>query len=238
MKLSIILPVYNEKRYLEELIKKVLAVKLPIEREIIIIESNSTDGSKEIVKKYEGKKDFKIIYEDKPRGKGSAVKKGFDAATGDIIIIQDADLEYNPRDYLKLIDPIIKKQAKFVIGSRKLGQDTWKIRNPKTNIMKAGFINVIAHLADHFFNILYGVHLTDPQSMYKVFHKDCLKGIKFKSNYFDLDWEICARFIRKGYTPLELPIYYRSRSFKEGKKIRLLRDIFLNIKAIIKYRFS
>jgi len=237
MKLSIILPVYNEKKYLVKLINKILAVKLPIEREIIIIESNSTDGSKEIVKKYESKKGFKVIYEDKANGKGFAVRNGFKMITGDIILIQDADLEYNPNDYNKLIEPILKKQTKFVIGSRKMGKKTWMIRKQEKNISKITFINIIAHFADLIFNLLYGVNITDPQSMYKVFHKDCLKGINFKSNYFNLDWEICAKFIRKGYIPLEIPVYYKSRSFNEGKKIRLIRDIFLNTYSIIKYRF-
>lgn len=238
MKLSIILPVYNEKKDFAILIKKVIKQKISIEKEIIIIESNSTDGTKEVVKSYEGKEGIKIIYEEKPNGKGSAVKKGFKAATGDIILIQDADLEYDTKDYQKLIDPIIRKEAKFVLGSRKMGHNTWKIRNMKTNPFKAYFINVIANMADIFFNILYDVKLSDPQTMYKVFKKECIKGINFESNYFNLDWEICARLVRRGYIPIELPIYYKSRSFSEGKKVKLSRDIFLNMYIIIKYRFK
>ena len=236
-KLSIIIPVYNERQYFEKLIKRVLAVKLPIQREIIIVESNSTDGTRALVKKYEKRKDFKIVYEDGPHGKGSALKKGFRAATGSIILIQDSDLEYNPDDYPKLIKPILNGKCKFVLGSRKLGQQTWKIRNSKTNVVKVAFINVIANLADTVFNIIYGVHLTDTQTMYKVFRKECIKGIKFDSNYFNLDFEICARLIRRGYIPLEVPIRYKSRSFTEGKKIKIIRDIFLNTYTIIKFRF-
>jgi glycosyltransferase involved in cell wall biosynthesis len=235
-KLSIVMPVYNEKKYFEKILQRVMKVNLPVEKEIVIVESNSTDGTRQLVKKYEKKKGFKIIYEDKPRGKGSAVKRGFKAATGDIILVQDADLEYNPQDYPKLIEPILKNKTKFVLGSRKMGQKTWKIRNSKTSVVKVAFINIIANLADTFFNILYGVHLTDSQTMYKVFRRECIKGIDFKSNHFNLDFEICARLIRRGYIPLEVPIRYKSRSFSEGKKIKLSRDIFINLYTIIKYR--
>jgi glycosyltransferase involved in cell wall biosynthesis len=237
MMLSVILPVYNERKYFEKILKRVLAVKLPIKREIIIIESNSTDGTREIVKRYEGFPGVRVIYEDRPRGKGSAVKKGLKAAKGDIILIQDSDLEYDPQDYPKLLEPILADKAKFVIGSRKMSHDGWQIRKMRKNRLVSGLINVLANLADAFFNVLYGVHLTDPQSMYKVFKRACLKGIRFRSNYFDLDWEMCAKFIRRGYVPLEIPIRYDSRSFGEGKKVRLLRDIFLNVYAIVRYRF-
>ncbi|MBU0763057.1 MAG: glycosyltransferase family 2 protein [Candidatus Altiarchaeota archaeon] len=237
MKLSIIMPVYNEARYFEKILGKVRKVRLPLKKEIIIVESNSTDGTREIVKKYENIKDIKIIYQEKALGKGNAIMQGLKKATGDIILIQDADLEYDPRDYNKLIAPILKKEVKFVIGSRKMGHKTWQIRSMKTNKYVVLFVNVIANLADEIFNLLYDVHLTDPQSMYKVFHKDCLKGVKFKSNRFDWDWEICARFIRKGIIPIEFPIAYNSRDFSEGKKINIAREIFLNATAIIKYRF-
>lgn len=237
MKLSIIMAVYNEAEYFEELMRKVLNVKLPVDREILIIESNSTDGTRDLVKKFENTKDVHVIYESKPHGKGAAIKKGLKAAKGDIFLIQDGDLEYEPEDYPRLIKPILSKETKFVIGSRKMGHNTWQIRNMKTNTLLAVFINVIANLADAFFNILYNVHLTDPQSMYKVFHRDCLNGIKFRSNYFNLDWEIVAKLVRKGHVPLEIPITYHSRGFVEGKKVRMSRDIFLNIWAIIKYRF-
>lgn len=235
-KLSIVMPVYNEKKYFEKILQRVMKVNIPLEKEIVIVESNSTDGTRQLVKKYEKRKGFKVIYEDKPRGKGSAVKRGFKAATGDIILIQDSDMEYNPQDYPKLIEPILRNKAKFVLGSRKIGQNTWKIRSSKTSIIKVAFINVIAHMADAFFNVLYGVHLTDSQTMYKVFRRECIKGIKFTSNHFNLDFEICARLIRRGYIPVEVPIRYKSRSFSEGKKIKLFRDIFINLYTIIKYR--
>lgn len=238
MKLSIIIPVYNERKYFEEIIKRVLAVKLDkIEKEIIIIESNSTDGTRDLVKKCEGKPSFKIIYEPRPRGKGSAVKKGFKAATGDIILIQDADLEYKPEEYPELLKPILEGKAKFVLGSRHLGAGHWKIRRFNSSMWSSSMINVGSEMLALSFYLLYGVKLTDPQTMFKVFKRDCLDGIKFKSNYFELDWEIVIKLIKKGYIPLEVPVSYKSRTFKEGKKIKLFRDGILNLKAIFWYKF-
>jgi hypothetical protein len=118
-----------------------------------------------------------------------------------------------------------------------MGHSTWQIRNMNESVVMALFINVIANLADAFFNLLYNVKLTDPQSMYKVFHRECLENVDLKSNYFNLDWEICAKFVRAGYVPLELPVKYDSRSFADGKKLNLFRDIFLNVYTIIYYRF-
>jgi glycosyltransferase involved in cell wall biosynthesis len=236
-KLSIIIPVYNEKKYFIKLLKKVLSVKLPIDREIIIVESGSKDGSHELAQKYVHKKGFKVIFEPRPMGKGHALKAGFKAATGTIILVQDADLEYDPNDYPKLLAPILKGETKFVLGSRKLGRNIWKTRSHKTGFFKAAFINVISTLADGFFNLLYNVRLTDTQTMYKVFRRECLKGIRFESNHFNLDFEICARLIRRGYIPIEVPIIYNSRGFDEGKKINILRDVFINTFTVIKFRF-
>jgi glycosyltransferase involved in cell wall biosynthesis len=237
MKLSVIIPLYNEAEYFERLLAAVLAVKLPLEREIIIVESNSTDGSRELAKKYGKRPGIRVILQERPMGKGSAVRAGLAAAKGDVILIQDADMEYDPRDYPKLLQPILAGETKFVIGSRKMGHTTWQIRSMKANFLMALFINVIANIADAFFNLLYNVKLTDPQSMYKVFHRDCLKGVKLKSDLFNLDWEICAKFIRAGHVPLELPVHYASRDFSEGKKVKLFRDMFINTYAIVYYRF-
>lgn len=237
MKLSIVMPVYNEAAYFKELVKKIDAVKLPLEKEIVIVESNSSDGSRELVREYEKRGGVKVVYEDSPGGKGRAVRKGLEKATGDVILIQDADLEYDPQDYAKLVQPILDGKADFVLGSRKMGKNTWQIRSTNKNPVRAFFINVVASLADFFFNVLYGVWLSDPQTMYKVFRRKCLEGMDFKSDYFNLDWEICAKFIRKGYKPLEVPISYESRGFAEGKKIKLSRDLLLNPYTIVKYRF-
>ncbi len=234
-KLSIIIPVYNEAATVETLLEKVLAVKLPLKREIIIIESNSTDGTQQIIKKYEKK--CKILHQDKPNGKGNALKLGFQHATGDIILIQDADLEYKPEEYTKLLQPILDNKTSFVLGSRPMGKDTWKIREYLKDTVYARLLNLGGLFYNTLFNILYGVHLTDPSTMYKVFKRECIKNMKFKCNYFDLDWEIVAKLVKKGYKPIEIPISYTSRSLHEGKKIRFLRDGFLVFFAILRFRF-
>jgi glycosyltransferase involved in cell wall biosynthesis len=239
MKLSIIMPVYNEEKYIDQIINRVDAIDIGnLEKEIIIIESNSIDGTRDLIKKYENKKGYKIIYEDRAEGKGCAVRKGLKTATGDLILIQDADLEYNPNDYPELLKPLLEGRGKFVLGSRYLGNKRIFIRKFKGAPIKAFYINIGAKFLDTIFNILYGVRITDPQTMYKVFKKECLEGIEFKSNYFDLDWEMVGKFVRKGYVPLEIPISYKSRDIYQGKKIRLRRDALKNLWAIIKYRFK
>lgn len=238
MKLSIIMPVYNEANYIDEIISKVSSVDIGnLKKEIIIIESNSTDGTRDLIKKYENKIGFKIIYEEKPRGKGHAVRKGFKAATGDIILIQDADLEYNPDEYPKLLKPILEGNIKFVLGSRHLGNNGWVVRKFTNDPVRALVLNVGSLGFNFLFNILYGTWITDPTTMYKVFRSECLADIEFKSDYFDLDWEIVGKFIRKGYIPIEVPISYYSRSNSEGKKFKLRRDVYKNLRSVIKYRF-
>jgi len=237
-KLSIILPVYNEKDSFPIIMDRLLKKQLHnLDKEIIIIESNSKDGTRKVVENYRGISNVKIIYEDKPQGKGHAVRNGFLYATGDIILIQDADLEYDIDDYDILLDPIIKEEQKFVLGSRHLGANCWKIRQFEKNRI-IGFVMNLGHqLFTAFFNVLYWQRLKDPTTMYKVFKKDCIDGIDFECNRFDLDWEIVAKLVRKGYIPLEIPINYKSRSFSEGKKIKFFRDPITWIIAIIKYRF-
>jgi len=236
MKLSIIIPVYNEKRYFEVLLKKVLDVKIPLKKEIIIVEGNSDDGTKELVKKYEGKLNFKIIYEYNRSGKGAAVRKGIRAATGDIILIQDSDLEYNPKEYNKLLKPILKGKTKFVLGSRNLGLETWAIRKYDHGKWYGYTINVCSEMLYLLFYVLYGVKYTDPQTMFKIFHKDCLKDITLVSNKFDLDWEIVCKLTRKGFIATEIPVSYKGRTNEEGKKINVWRDGPLALWTIIKYR--
>jgi glycosyltransferase involved in cell wall biosynthesis len=214
----------------------VMDVRLPVEKEIIIIESNSTDGTRKLVKKYEKKKGIKIIYEDVARGKGAAIKKGFNEATGDIILIQDADLEYDPKEYPVLLLPILSGAADFVLGSRHLGMNTWQIRKFDYSKWYGNLVNLGSEALNMLFYILYQVKLTDPQTMFKVFRKECISDVNFKSNYFQLDWEIVIKLIKKGYIPKEVPISYKARTVEEGKKIRLSRDGILALIAIFKYR--
>lgn len=237
-KLSIIIPIYNEALTVAKLLDRVLAVKIPkIDKEIIIIESNSTDGTREIVRKYEKKKEINIFYQEKPYGKGNALKLGFQHATGDIILIQDADLEYKPEEYEKLLEPILSGKISFVLGSRPLAKESWSIRKYAGYFFYARLLNIGGFLYTMLFNVLYLVWLTDPATMFKVFRKECIQDINWKTNYFDFDWELVAKLIKKGYKPVEVPISYSSRSTQEGKKIRFLRDGFLVFWAIVRFRF-
>lgn len=236
-KLSIIIPIYNEAAYVSQLLDRVLAVQLPVSKEIIIVESNSTDGTHDIVKKYEKKKNIKVLYQEKPLGKGNALKLGFQHATGDIILIQDADLEYKPEQYGQLLEPILSGKTSFVLGSRPLAKEGWGIRKYPGYFFYARLLNIGGFFYTMLFNLLYFTWLTDPATMFKIFKRECISAMTFKSNYFDLDWELVAKLIRKGYKPIEVPVSYHSRSTAEGKKIRFFRDGFLVFFAILRYRF-
>jgi glycosyltransferase involved in cell wall biosynthesis len=237
MKVSIIIPVYNEARTIEELLERVMKVKIPAEKELVIVESNSTDGTREIVRKYSKRRGVKLVLQDRPAGKGNALKVGFSRASGDIILIQDGDLEYKPEEYPYLLKPILEGQASFVLGSRHLGKGDWKIRKFVENSAYARALNFGGLFYTSLFNVLYGVRLTDPATMFKIFRRDCIKDIEFKSNIFELDWEIVAKLIKRGYRPQELSVSYASRDSESGKKIRFFRDGVRVFFAILRFRF-
>ena len=207
-------------------IKKVEKVELPhnIEKEIIIIDDYSIDGTRDILKKLKDK--YKIIYHDRNYGKGAAIKTGLKEITGDIIIIQDADLEYDPGEYPKLLLPVINNKTKVVYGSRFLAEHV-----PRYRIFYLGnkFLSFL-------FSLMYGQKISDIETCYKVFHKDVLENITIKSNGFNFEPEITAKLIKAGYKIKEIPISYQSRSFREGKKISW-RDGVVAIYCLIKYRF-
>jgi len=237
-KCSFIVPVYNEVETFSILMSSLVKKILPSDgkKEIIIIESNSNDGTREAVQQFEKYPEVKVIYQDQPRGKGNAVREGFANATGDIVVIQDADLEYDLNDLDELLPPLLKYQAAFVLGSRHGGQ--WKMRQFADEKGMSAFFNFGHQLFTGLLNLLYGQRLKDPFTMYKVFRRDCLYGLRFDANHFDFDFELVIKLIRKGYKPVEIPINYRSRSFKEGKKVRVFRDPLTWIWALVKYRFS
>jgi glycosyltransferase involved in cell wall biosynthesis len=245
MKVSIIIAVYNEASTVATLLERVWAQPLPAAtKEIIIVESNSTDGSREIVAEFlarhggEPGAPIQVIYQDGPRGKGHAVRQGFAAATGEILLIQDADLEYDVADYPELLKPILDGRGAFVLGSRHMGSAGWKIRKFAHGGLRAGFMNVGGMLFHTFFNVLFATRLTDPTTMYKVFRADCLRGLSLTCDRFDFDFELLGKLIRSGFMPLEVPVSYKSRGFDAGKKIRIFRDPITWVVAILACRFA
>jgi hypothetical protein len=238
--LSVIIPIYNEKSTALELLNTVYCKNLEnfdLSKEIIIVESNSSDGTREIAKQFaEEHHDVKLILEDKPLGKGHAVRSGFNAATGDFITIQDGDLEYDINDYDKLLIPLVKFQKPFVLGSRHTGD--WQMRKfGGEGSVFALILNVAHILFCALMNFVCGTKLKDPFTMFKLFRRECLYELRFDGNRFEIDWEIVIKFTRKGFMPVELPVNYNSRDFKEGKKIRIFKDGILCVIAAIKYGY-
>ncbi len=215
MKLSIIIPVYNEKNTIHEILRRIEAVKLDgFEREIVIVDDFSTDGTREILKKLD--RGYKIFCEDRNIGKGKAVKRGFEEAGGDIILIQDADLEYNPNDYPRLMEPIIDGRADVVFGSRFLNSE---IRAQNKIIYRRGFI--FSRFLNLFSNFLSGFWLSDIYTCYKVFSAKAAKTIvpEIKSKRFGIDPELVSLIAKNKFRVLEIPIRYQGRTYQEGKKI-------------------
>jgi hypothetical protein len=239
-RLSVIVPVYNEKATFTQLIEVLLRKEIEgVDIEVIIVESNSADGTRELVMRYQDHPRVRIILEDRPRGKGHAVRTGLAAATGDIVLFQDADLEYDIDDYDGLIKPILTYQQNFVIGSRHtVNTRVWKIRKFNEAGGLAAIFN-FGHMAFlGLFNLIYQQRLMDPFSMFKVFRRDCLYGLTFECNRFDFDFEIVIKLLRKGYRALELPVNYKARSFREGKKVTMIRDPLTWLRALVTYRAS
>ncbi|MEO5959313.1 MAG: glycosyltransferase family 2 protein, partial [Opitutaceae bacterium] len=178
-----------------------------------------------------------VILEETPRGKGRAVRTGLARATGDVVLIQDADLEYDLNDYDALLAPLATGRQTFVLGSRH-GQGGWAIRKFTDQPVQALVLNLAHWGFTLMINAALGIWLRDPFTMYKVFRRECLAGLAFECNRFDFDWELLIKLVRKGYRPIEIPISYKSRSFKEGKKISMFRDPLTWIWALLKYRFQ
>ena len=236
--LSVVVPIYNEAATARVALEAILAKEVPgWTLEIIIVESNSTDGTRAIVEEYREHPRARLILEDRPRGKGFAVRTGLAAATGDVVLIQDADLEYDLNDYEVLLAPLAAGRQSFVLGSRH-GQGGWAIRTFSDQPAQALVLNC-AHWGFTFLiNVSLGVWLRDPFTMYKVFRRDCLDGLAFECNRFDFDWELLIKLIRRGHRPIEIPVSYKSRSFKEGKKISMFRDPVTWLWALAKVRFQ
>jgi hypothetical protein len=236
-KCSIVVPAFNESRSFPVLMDALLKKTIPgADREILIVESNSTDGTREIAKRYETHPEVKLVLEERPRGKGHAVRANLEKTTGDIILFQDADLEYDINDYDALVAPIIARQALFVLGTRHGGD--WKMRKFTDQEGLSTAMNLGHVFFTSLLNVLYRQKMRDPFTMFKVFHRDCLYGLEFECNRFDFDHELVIKFVRKGYTPLEIPVNYWSRSFREGKKVRFFRDPLTWLRIDFKLRFT
>jgi len=237
--LSIIMPVFNESGTVDKTIQRVLSKEVPnCSIQLIIVESNSSDGTREIVESFRDNPKVKIVLQNQARGKGNAVRSGIEVADGDIILIQDADDEYDIDDYDVVLEPILKGHADFVLGSRHSDDSGWKMRVFDDQPIKAFVLNC-GHLFFTFLvNILYGLKLRDPFTMYKVFRRSCIANMSFVCDRFDFDYELLIKLVRRGYIPIEVPIQYHSRSFSEGKKIRIFFDPITWIYALIRFRFG
>lgn len=236
--LSVVVPAFNEVNTFRSLMAALLRKEIPgVHIEVIIVESNSKDGTREAAMEFKSHPRVKLILEDRPHGKGHAVRTGFNAATGDYLLIQDADLEYDLEDYDGLIEPLAAGRAAFVLGSRHGGRNVMKMRQFAGEHGLSIYLNFGHWFFTTLVNVLFFQRLRDPFTMFKVFRRDCLFGLEFQCDRFDFDFELLIKLIRKGYVPIELPVNYRSRSFKEGKKVRMFRDPLTWLRALVRLRF-
>jgi len=225
MNLSVIIPIYNEVKTIHTVLDRVHSTGLATE--IILVDDYSSDGTRELLTTLDGNPGIRVILHDKNQGKGAAVRTGIAVATGDILLIQDADLEYDPRDYPTLLRPIEEGLANVVYGSRFLG-------GPRRVAM---FWHMLANkLLTLATNILYNTILSDMETGYKVFRRDVLQGIKLRANRFDFEPEFTAKILKCKENIYEVPISFNPRDYSEGKKIKM-KDAFIAIWALFKYRF-
>lgn len=223
---SIVIPVYNELNTIARVISRVSA--LPLNKEIVIVDDCSTDGTRELLAKLDGLPNVKLILKEKNAGKGAALRTGFENFAGDYVIVQDADLEYDPRDIPRVIEPLINGDADVVYGSRFIGEE----QQDESWVHRAG--NAFLTGAS---NLLNGLKLTDMETCYKAFSRDVIKAIHLEQERFGVEPEITAKLARRGFVFVEVPISYDSRSYAEGKKIGI-RDLFNAIYCIGRYGMS
>ncbi|WP_238626269.1 glycosyltransferase family 2 protein [Aggregatilinea lenta] len=226
LKLSVIIPCYNEASTIAEIVRRVRAVELA--SEIIVVDDGSTDGTRDILAGVEPGDDLKVVLHERNLGKGAAVRTGFRTATGDVFLIQDADLEYDPRDYPVLLRPIEEGISKVVYGSRFLG-------GPRKAMF---FWNMVANRSLTLVtNMLYNAILSDMETCYKVFRAEVVREIPLRSHRFDFEPEVTAKVLKRGHRIYEVPISYNGREWNEGKKISW-RDGVIALWTLIRYRFT
>jgi glycosyltransferase involved in cell wall biosynthesis len=223
--LSVIVPVFNERATVAEVIRRIRAVELPFDVEVIVVDDGSSDGTDKVLQAL-GDSTIRVIDHQVNLGKAAAIRTGMQAIRGDLVLVQDADLEYDPNDWAKLLEPILRGKAKVVYGSRFTGE--------RKNMLPLHWIgNRFLSLVT---NLLYSSTLSDMETCYKLFDRKVLEGITIESNRFEFEPEITAKVLRRGYRIYEVPISYAGREPDEGKKITW-RDGFGAVKALVKYRF-
>ncbi len=225
MKTAVIVPVYNEEKTIKEILNKILISK--IEKDIIVVDDCSTDKSRKILKKYADENIITLLLHDKNQGKGAAIRTGLKAANSDIILIQDADLEYDPEDYPKLIQPILEEKTHVVYGTR-----MHSLSNKDMHTLHYFGNKLLTFIT----NTLFGSKISDMETCYKVFRSNVINDMKLRARRFDFEPEITAKILKKGYKIQEIPVKFIPRSFKEGKKITW-KDGIKHMYYLIKYRF-
>ncbi|MDQ1448131.1 MAG: hypothetical protein QOC79_1102 [Actinomycetota bacterium] len=227
-KLSVVVPVFNERNTLVEILRRMRAVELPdgIEREIIVVDDGSNDGTRDVLNQV-GDSTVRVVMHEANLGKGAALRTGFAHATGDYVLVQDADLEYDPEDWPKLLNPVLRGRARVVYGSRFTGE--------RRNML------LLHWMGNRFLsmttNVLFNTTLSDMETCYKLFDRDLVDDMKLQSNRFDIEAEITAKVLKRGIRIYEVPISYSGREFDEGKKITW-RDGFSALWTLVKYRFT
>jgi glycosyltransferase involved in cell wall biosynthesis len=221
----VIVPVYNERNTVAEIVRQMRAVELPIAREIVIVDDGSDDGTRDVLSQL-ADSTVHVVQHPNNRGKGAAIRTGLAQVTGDLVLIQDADLEYDPEDWPKLISPILKGRARVVYGSRFTGE--------RRNMLFLHWVgNRFLSLVT---NVLYNTTLSDMETCYKLFDRELIDSIKLRCERFEFEPEVTAKILRRGIRIYEVPISYSGREFDEGKKITW-RDGVVAVTTLIKYRF-
>jgi glycosyltransferase involved in cell wall biosynthesis len=223
--LSVVMPVYNERTTIDEIIRRVLAIPLRIE--LIVVDDGSKDGTRDILSALVKELNFKLVFQPRNAGKGAALRRGFEEVTGDLVIIQDADLEYSPEEFPELIQLIVEGRADVVYGSRFLGRHR---------------VFLFTHYAGNrlltlITNVLYNTMLTDMETCYKVMRTEVLRSMKLESDGFGIEPELTAKIFKRHYRVYEVPITYDGRGYDEGKKITW-RDGVVALWVLLKYRFT